>query len=57
MNPIYRVTPNDSEYIIFECSSRKEAEDFALKYDGGFKVIIVKQYFLRDATKEELNDL
>ena len=54
---VYRVTPTGSEFIIFECYNRYEAELYAANYTGTFTSIQVKQYFLREATKEEMEDL
>jgi hypothetical protein len=54
---VYRVTPVGSEFIIFECYNRYEAELYAANYTGTFTSIQVKQYFLREATKEEMENL
>ena len=54
---VYRVCPTGSEFIIYECYNRNEAELYAANYTGGFDSIQVRQYFLRDATKEEMEDL
>lgn len=54
MNKLYVVTPLDSEFFLYLTNRYADAETFLLEYKGIFSPLKIREYFLREATEEEL---